>query len=141
MIILIKGNNYKQLAIKGVSFLTLFFMFYLYYGHMSDKFAEQNKQLESKLVQQNTTQNNNKSLKYESIILKEAHIIVDLIDQKNIQSIKIKKGALSLVCDYNTDIEPLLIRYGVNAFVKHTSKNIKILIDLETIVENKYENS
>jgi hypothetical protein len=46
-----------------------------------------------------------------------------------------------LVCDYNTDIEPLLIRYGVNAFVKHTSKNIKILIDLETIVENKYENS
>ena len=49
------------------------------------------------------------------------------------------KDKLYLVCDFNTDIEPLLIRYGVGAMIKNSNQNIKIAIDLKTIVENKYE--
>lgn len=137
MIILIKGNNYKKLAIKGVSYLSLLIMFYLYYGHMSSKFAEQNQNLESKLTEQKVVKKSNKILKYEDAIYKEAVVIVDLIQQRNVQSIKVVKGTLFLVCNYDTDIEPLLIRYGVKAFVKNTSKNIKIAIDLRTIMEKK----
>lgn len=137
MIILIKGNNYKRLAIKGVSYLSLFIMFYLYYGHMSNKFAQQNQNLENQLTEQKVVKKSNKMLKYEDTIYKEAVVIVDLIQQRHVQSIKIVKGTLFLVCDYDTDIEPLLIRYGVKAFVKNTSKNIKIAIDLRTIVEKE----
>lgn len=141
MIILIKGNNYKHLAIRGVAILSLFVMFYLYYGHMSEKFANQNKALENELTEHKIIKKTKKILKVEDSIYNEAVIIVDLIQQKKVQSIKIIKGTLFLVCDYDTDIEPLLIRYGVKAFVKNTSKNIKIAIDLRTIVEGKYEKS
>ena len=63
--------------------------------------------------------------------------MVDLLGQKNIQSIKVVKERLFVVCDNNTNIEPVMIRYGVNALVKSTMANIKIAIDLQTIVENK----
>lgn len=138
MIILIKGNSYRNYAIKGVAFLSLFIMFYLYYGHMSEKFSNQTKELENKLTKQENLKNAKKILGYEDTIYKEALIIVDLIGQRNVQSIKVIKGTLFLICDYNTDIEPLLIRYGVKAFIKNTSKNIKIAIDLRTIVEENH---
>lgn len=139
MIILVEGNSYRRLAIKGASFLALFLMFYIYYNHMSDKFSQENKQLETKLTKQVKVNTQNKSLAFEQTIYKESVIIVDLLNQKKVQSIKIVKDRLLLVCDYDTDIEPLLIRYGVNAYIKNTSNNIKIAIDLKTIVENKYE--
>ena len=139
MIILIKGNSYRQLAVKGLAILSLFGMFYLYYGHMSDKFKEQNQQLQQKLVKQAKVKKQDKSIQFEKTIYKEAVIIVDLLEQRHIQSVKVTKDRLLIICDYNTDIEPVLIRYGVKALIKNTSKNIKIAIDLKTIVENKYE--
>ena len=66
-------------------------------------------------------------------------VIVRLIEQKHIQTIEVVKDRLLLVCDYDANIEPLMIRYGVRALIKSTSKNIKIAIDLRTIVENNYE--
>ena len=139
MIVIIKGKNRKQLVVKALSILSLVGMFYLYYQHMSNKFKEQNNQLISKLNinTQNKKQDNSK--KIEKLIYKEAVIVVDLLDQKHIDSIRIVKDKLLIICDYNTDIEPVLIRYGVNALVKSTSKNIKIALDINTIVGNKYE--
>ena len=64
---------------------------------------------------------------------------MNLLEQKHIQSIKIVKDKLYIICDFTTDIEPLLIRYGVAAMIKNSNKNIKIAIDLKTIVENKYD--
>jgi len=139
MIIVIKGKDYKRIFIKTLSIISLFIMFYLYYGHMSAKFQQQNKQLSNKLAIQVTNVKNKISEKVETTIYKEAVVLVDMLDQRHIQSVKIVKDKLFIICDYNTDIEPILIRYGVNAFVKNTSKNIKIAIDLKIITENKYE--
>ena len=139
MIVIIKGNNRNQLIIKAFSMLSLVGMFYLYYGHMSNKFQEQNKELSSKLniKTQNIKQDLSKNI--EKTIYKEAVIVVDLLEQKNIESISVVKDKLLIICEYNTNIEPILIRYGVNALVKSTSKNIKIALDINTIVGNKYE--
>ena len=139
MIVIVKGKNTKQLIIKALSMLSLVVMFYLYYGHMSEKFAKQNQDLVNKL---NTKTENKKidvSKQLEKTIYKEAVVVVDLLEQRHIQSIKVVKDKLLIICDYNTDIEPILIRYGVKALVKNTSRNIKIALDLRTIVENKYE--
>ena len=40
MILIVKGKNYKRLAIKAISVIGLICMFFAYYLHMSDKFQE-----------------------------------------------------------------------------------------------------
>lgn len=139
MIVIIKGKNRNQLIIKALSILSLVGMFYLYYGHMSSKFQEQNEQLVSKLNIKTENKKQDFSKSIEKLIYKEAVIVVDLLDQQHIESISVVKDKLLIVCDYNTNIEPILIRYGINALVKSTSKNIKIALDINTIVGNKYE--
>lgn len=139
MIIVIKNQDYKRLAIKTISFLSLIVMFVFYYQHMANKFQEQNAQLVSKLEIKQTNKKKDKQAELEKVIYDEALSIVDLLNQKHIQSVQIVKDRLLIVCDYDTDIEPVLIRFGVKAFVHNTVENIKIAIDLKTIVENNYE--
>jgi len=139
MIIIVKTRNKNQLLIKALSMLSLLIMFWLYYNHMSNKFQNQNNALADKLDKVIVKKKIDKSLNTEKTIYKEAVIIVNLLEQKHIQSIKIVKNKLYIICDYTTDIEPLLIRYGVAAMIRNSTKNIKIGIDLQTIVENKYE--
>jgi len=139
MIIILKTRNKNQLLIKALSMVSLILMFWLYYNHMSNKFQEQNNQLLTKLDKTIVKKKIDKSINLEKTIYKEAIVIVNLLEQKHVQSIKIVKDKLYLICDFTTDIEPLLIRYGVAAMVKNSTKNIKIAIDLKTIVENKYD--
>jgi len=139
MIIIVKTRNKNQLLIKALSMLSLIIMFWLYYGHMSDTFQEQNNKLANKLDQTIVKKKIDKSINLEKTIYKESIVIVNLLEQKHVQSIKIIKDKLFIVCDFTTDIEPLLIRYGVAAMIKNSTTNIKIAIDLKTIVENKYD--
>ena len=141
MIIVVKNRNTKRLAIKSLAVFSLFAIFYLYYNHMSNKFAKQNQVLSTKLEIKEEVERklNDKSVKIENTIYKEALTLVKLLGQKHVQSVKVVKEQLLIICDFTTDIEPVLIRYGANAMVKHTKTNIKIALDLKTIVENKYE--
>jgi len=139
MIIIVEGKRNKQLLIKALSMLSLVVMFWAYYNHMSDKFKEQNRELLSKLELKKKKKTIDKKFNIEKTIYKESVIIVDLLEQKNVQSIEIVKDRLLIVCDFDTNIEPLLIRYGVNAMVKNTLTNIKLALDLKLIVENRYE--
>ncbi|MGB5867706.1 MAG: hypothetical protein WBG69_07530, partial [Arcobacteraceae bacterium] len=61
MIIILKTRNKNQLLIKAFSGLSLILMFWLYYGHMSTKFQEQNNQLVTKLDQTITKKKQDKS--------------------------------------------------------------------------------
>jgi len=139
MVFVVKGNDYKRLALKIFSYVGLVLMFYLYYNHMSEKF----KHNENILIKKLDTKAENKKIQLaktlEKLIYKEAEIVVDLLGQSNIKNIKIIEGKLFIVCDYDTDTEPLLIRYGVRAMMKQNAKDIKIAIDLKFIVESRYE--
>ena len=66
-------------------------MFYLYYGHMSEKFQLQNKQLSNKLNIEISNTKSRVSDKVEASIYKEAKLLVKMLNQKHIQSIKILK--------------------------------------------------
>ena len=139
MIIVLKGRNAKRLIVKVASALSLVIMFGLYYQHMSDKFSKLNGSIANSINVKEQKNKVSKSVKLENTIYKEATVISKLLNQKNIKYIKVVKNRLLISCDYNTDIEPLLVRYGVNAMVKKSIKDIKIAIDLAIIVENKYE--
>ncbi len=141
MIIIVKNQNKKRILIKSISVISLLAMFWLYYQHMSSKFQEQNALLTTELeikkeIEKQTT---SKSVKLEKTIYKEAVVVVNLIGQKYVRSVKIVKDKLLIVCDFGTNIEPVLIRYGANAMLKSTDTDIKLALDLKTIVESKYE--
>lgn len=141
MIILVKNQNRKRLLIKTLSVVSLFIMFFLYYNHMSQKFQEENFHLSTKLDNKEKEEKKltSKSMKLENLITEEAKVLAELLQQRNIISIKVVKDKLLIICNYSTDIEPLLVRYGAHALVKNSDTDIKIAIDLAIIVENRYE--
>ena len=139
MIVIVKNRNYTQLIKGSLSYIVIFIMFYLYYNHMSSKFANQTQQLQKTLHVKKQKSKEEMALKYEQTIYNEAKTIVKYLKQSKVWSVKVIKDRLYIICSADTDIEPLLIRYGVNAYVKHTQKNIKIAIDLSTIMEKKYD--
>jgi ABC-type maltose transport system permease subunit len=141
MILIVKEKNKKVWIRKTLSYLALIIMFSLYYLHMSSEFQAKNEELAKELQAKNEKLNNKKQLtrKVERVIYKEAERCVDLISQQKVQSIEIKKGKLIIVCDWDTDIEPLFVRYGVMALIKSTPENIKISVDIKFIVESNYE--
>jgi len=141
MIIIVQNQNKKRIIVKIVSVFFLFAMFGFYYQHMSNKFQEQNNSLTAQLETQQKMKKkiNSKSVKFEKLIYDEALVITKLLNQKNIQSIKIVKDKLLITCDFDTNVEAVMIRYGVNAMLKSTDTDIKIALDIRTIVENNYE--
>jgi len=141
MVLIVKGNSPKALIRKVLSIIALVVMFYFYFVHMSDKFKEDNRVLEEKLKLKTEllAKKISTKIKVQRLIYKEAEQSVDLLGQENIQSVKIIKDRLVIVCDWDTDIEPLFVRYGVLALVKSTPENIRIAIELKFIVESKYE--
>jgi len=142
MVLIIKEKHKtKQIIGKVLSYGFLIGMFTLYYFHKSNEFLESNDKLAKELKKNQDLQASKLELNknVEKVIYKEAESCVDLIGQEKIQSIKIVKDKLYIVCDWDTDIEPLFIRYGVMALVKSTPENIKIAIDLKFVVESNYE--
>ena len=141
MLIIVQNQNNKRVIVKAMAGLSLVMMFWLYYQHMSNKFQEQNNKLTTELETKKAIEKkmNSKSVKLENIIYNEALLITKLINQKNIQSIQIVKDKLLITCDFGTNIESVMIRYGVSAMLKSTDVDIKIALDIRTIVENKYE--
>ena len=141
MILIVKEKGYKAVIRKVLAFSALIIMFSFYYNHMSTQFQEQNASLEKKLKEETSKlkKKYNLTKKLERLIYKEAEECVELLGQEKIQSIKIVKNKLYIVCDWNTDTEPLFVRYGVLALVKSTPQSIKIAISLKYIVESKYE--
>jgi hypothetical protein len=141
MILVVKERTYKTYLRKSVAYVILVAMFGLYYNHMSSKFQDMNSKLETELAEKTDILNNKENVtqKVEKIIYKEAEKCVELLGQEKVKSVKIENNRLIIVCDYNTDVEPLFIRYGIMALVKSTPEDIRISVDIKFIVESNYE--
>ncbi len=135
MIVVVKKNNFKKIAMKTISLLVVGGMLTAYYFHMNGKFSLESSE-EDKIAQEEANLPSQEKLarKLEKIIYKESENVVAMIGQTNVQKIRIVGKTLFIVCDSDTDIEPLMVRYGALALVKNTNKDIKIAIDLQNIV-------
>ncbi len=139
MIIAVKRTSKKRLILRIISLIVLFIMFTAYYFHMSEKYAIEEKQKQLTQIEENkAVEEKNKKQKIEKLIYREVESAVDLIGQLKVRNVKIISKKIVIVCDPDTDIDPLLVRYGTLALVKRTLDDIKIAIDLEYIVESKY---
>lgn len=139
MIIAVKRTSKKRLIIRILSLIVLFIMFTAYYFHMSEKYAIEEKQKQLTQIEENKAfEEKSKKQKIEKLIYREVESAVDLIGQLKVRNVKIISKKIVIVCDPDTNIDPLLVRYGTLALVKRTLDDIKIAIDLEYIVESKY---
>ena len=134
-----KSSMFRKFAGFGILFILLFW----YYFHMQEFYKNEINKLSKKTDQ--LAKNNSKKEKYllakklERLIYKEAETCVDLIGQEKIQEVKIKDSKLIIITDWDANLEPIFIRYGVLALVKSTPLNKKIAIDLKYLVESRYE--
>ena len=138
MIVAVKRKDYKKVIIKAISLLSVVAMFTVYYFYMSEEYGSEAK-LKVEKEESIITLKNKKTKTIEKIIYREAETAVDLIGQSNVQEIKIVGKRLLLICDTNTDLEPLMVRYGVMALVKNNVNDVMIAISLDFIVESKYD--
>lgn len=142
MIVAVKRKK-KGLLLKVVAVLALIGMFTAYYFHMGNEFKEfdTNKQEHTlkKVDKSEYAKRQRRAAILEDLIFKEAEKAVELLEQRNVQSVKIVEDKLLIVCDPNTNLEPLMVRYGVEALIKSSRKDVKIAIDLKFIVESNYD--
>jgi hypothetical protein len=140
MIVAVKRKDSKKLAMKVISIVAVILLFYWYYGHMSEQFEQQEmaaKEAAIKKIEKSKVQSHSK--KIEKLVFKEIETAVDLIGQEYIRKVQVVDKKILIVCDANTKLDALKVRYGTMALVKNGLKDIKIAIDIRFIVENKYD--
>ncbi len=137
MIISFKEKNKNKKTIKIVSLILLVLMFVIYYFYMSNQFSQENTKTKLQKVPINKIIMNKKK-KLERLIYNEIEVVVDLIGQQHIKKIKIVSNKVLILCDVTTNLDALKVRYGVMALIKQTSKDIKIAIDVQKIIQSKY---
>ncbi|MGB5919043.1 hypothetical protein [Arcobacter sp.] len=136
MIVTVKNSGPKNYVMKIISVVALVAMFTAYYFHMSDEFSSDSGKINSKQTIEDMKKEDSKEV--ERLIYKEVETAVELVGQEHIQDVKIVKNKILLVCDTDTNLDALKVRYGTLALIKNDLNNIKIVIDIKYIVESKY---
>ena len=138
MIVAVKRNK-KQKLVKLLSLFVLVCIFGAYYYYTGKTFEEQQrKDLVAKQalkIEEDKQIENKKEI--ERAILIEVEKAVDLIGQENIKHVKIIENKVVLVCEVNTNLDALIVRYGVMAFIKKTLNEIVIAVDIDFILKSK----
>jgi hypothetical protein len=138
MIVAVKRNK-KQKFVKILSLIVLASMFGGYYYYTGKTFEEQQrKELESKQALKLEEEKKEKTKKeIERAILVEVEKAVDLVGQEHIQHVKIIENKVVIVCEPNTNLDALMVRYGVMAFVKKTLNETIVAVDIDFILKSK----
>jgi hypothetical protein len=70
-------------------------------------------------------------------ILGEVEKAVNLIGQEYVRDVKLIKNKVVFVCEPDTNIDALVVRYGAMALIKKTFDEIVIVVDIDFILKNK----
>ena len=70
-------------------------------------------------------------------ILAEVEKAVNLIGQEYVRDVKLIKNKVVFVCEPDTNIDALVVRYGAMALVKRTFDEIVIVVDIDFILKNR----
>lgn len=141
MIVVVKRTDYKKLAVRAISLLSLIVLFAIYYFYMGDFYKDFGTSPQEEVQNQNQELLNKQEQKakaIETIIYDEAMVATSLLGNENIQDIKIHNDRLLIVANPRIDLEPIMIRYGVLALVQNTKNDVKIAVDLASIVQSRY---
>lgn len=138
MIVAVKRNR-KQKLIKLLSLIALIVMFGGYYYHMNKTYEEKQKiELEEKLAKKaEEDKKENAKKEVEKAIISEVEKAVDLVGQEHIRHVKLIENKIVIVCEPNTNLDALIVRYGVMALIKRTLNEVVIAVDVNFILKSK----
>ncbi|MGE0050269.1 MAG: hypothetical protein AB7S49_01985 [Arcobacter sp.] len=138
MIVAVKRNR-KQKFIKLISLVVLVAMFGGYYYYMNKTFEEKQKQeLQEKQALKIEEEKKEKAKKnLERAILSEVEKAVDLVGQEHIKHVKLIENKVVIVCEPDTNLDALIVRYGVMALIKRTLTEVIVAVDINFILKSK----
>lgn len=138
MIVAVKRNR-KQKFIKLISLVVLVAMFGAYSYYMNKTFEEKQKQeLQEKQALKIEEEKKEKAKKnLERAILSEVEKAVDLVGQEHIKHVKLIENKVVIVCEPDTNLDALIVRYGVMALIKRTLTEVIVAVDINFILKSK----
>jgi hypothetical protein len=106
---------------------------------MNKTFEEKQKiELAEKQAQKIEEEKKEKAKKdVERAILSEVEKAVDLVGQEHIKHVKLIENKIVIVCEPDTNLDALIVRYGVMALIKRTLNEIVIAVDVNFILKSK----
>jgi hypothetical protein len=134
MVIVVKRGKNKLVA-KIIFVIFMAVMFFVYFLHMNEKFAEFNTQDDKKKFE---AIENPLALKYENDIIEEVDKAIRLLDRKSLKEISVEGDILSFRCDINSDIDAIKIRYKDLLNLAYENSDIIISVDIKEVLEIKY---
>lgn len=138
MIVAVKRKR-KQKLIKLASLVLVIAMFGGYYWHMSNEFKKQQeaeqKAKQATMLKQQKEEQEKKETK--QAIMSEIKKAVALVGQENVRHVKIIENKLILICELETNIEPLMVRYGAMALTKKTLNEVIVAVDIKYVLKSK----
>lgn len=138
MIVAVKRNK-KQKFIKIFAFSLVVLMFVAYYFHMSSEFQEKQRielatKKAAKIKEEKEKAN---KIRLEKAILSEIEKAIDLIGQEYVRHVQILQNKLIIICEPETNLDALMVRYGAMALTKKTLNEVIIAVDIKHIVESR----
>ena len=138
MIVAVKRKR-KQKLINLASLVFVLAMFGVYYWHMSNEFKKQQeaeqKAKQATMLKQQKEEQEKKETK--QAIMSEIKKAVALVGQENVRHVKIIENKLILICELETNIEPLMVRYGAMALTKKTLNEVIVAVDIKYVLKSK----
>ena len=138
MIVAVKRNkNLKLLKIVVVAIFLAAGAYFFYSKYQQNqeeiKLTKENQEI-LKLEESKDSEN---KLDIEKAILSEVEKAVELVGQKHIRTIKIIDNKIVIVCEANSNLEALFVRYGAMAMVKKTLNETVIAVDINFILKSR----
>ena len=131
MIVAVKRNkNFKLLKIGAVVVVLLIAIaiFYNKYQTKQEEIRLANEKQEILKIEANSKEK--EKIDIEKAILSEVEKAVELVGQEHIRTVKIIDNKIVIVCEANSNLEALFVRYGAMAMIKRTLNETVIAVDI-----------
>lgn len=138
MIVAVKRNkNLKYLKIAIGVVLTIFLAIFVYL-----KFATPKEEIKvetpiKEIAKEEIKDKEENKIDIEKAILSEVEKAVELVGQEYIRTVKILDNKIVIVCEPNSNLEALFVRYGAMAMVKKTLNETVIAVDINFILQSR----
>lgn len=140
MIVAIKKNKSKNVLKIMIVLLVVFGIFYYNNYQETIRIDAQNQKIEEekqealKIAQEKKA---NEIEEAQRTILNEVEKSVSLVGQEHVKDLRLVKNKIVFICEPNTNIDALAVRYGAMALIKKTFDETVVVVDIDFILKNR----
>lgn len=138
MIVAVKRNkNLKTIKIVILSIFMAILLFFIYSNYKINQEEIKLANEEQEVIKIEANKKDQDKLDIEKAILSEVEKAVELVGQEHIRTIKIIDNKIVIVCEPNSNLEALFVRYGAMAMIKKTLNETVIAVDINFILKSR----